>query len=308
MYIKYETDRSKFISIPWYIGSVCNYRCSYCIPDFHDGKEKFPDTYKPFIKLIDKVQKKYPGTEILAHLYGGEVTLWDKFYPLICDLNERGVGTRIVSNGSRSVEWWKKVADKISYLIVSYHMEYASEDHITEVMKLFDGNSQISFMIPPEKFDEAVEMMPRISENSETLLIPKFLRIKFTSELYPYTQEQLDFFNKTVYGGKYYTGAGKYSYGRIYRQSDDGKNELVGNVRQLYLKKLNRWKGWKCWGGIEQLFVEYNGDICVGQCRRGKFGNIYEDDYELPDEPFICDKDICNCTQDIIDCKREMDI
>lgn len=304
MYIKHKPIRADFISLPWYVGSVCNYNCSYCIPEFNNGKQPFPDR-KPYMDFIDKVRDKYPDKRLYITLYGGEVTLWNQFKEFVTECQDRNVAIRLVTNGAMPIKWWKEVTDKIHYISISYHMEYASEDHILELVKLRNRFVQINFMLPHDRFDEGVEIAQRLSEKGKVFVIPKFLRVGFGQTLYPYTEEQVKYFQTTVYGTQY-LNQGKYGYSRIMKGYDDGTTELIRNARVLYLQKLNRWEGWHCWGGIQQMFVDYYGDIYVGQCRRGKFGNIYDGiPYELPDKPFICDKEICNCTQDILDCDKE---
>lgn len=302
-YIKFRPLRDKFKSVAWYLGSVCNYSCSYCIPEFHDGKQKFPD-YGSFIRFINKIQEKYPNEKIMITLIGGEVTLWKQFKSFLQEWKDNEVYVRIISNGSRSIEWWKTVIDMLDYIVISYHTEFASEEHITELLKLINKKGHLSFMIPPKVFDESVKIARRISKNSQAFVIPKFLRKNFSSELYPYTQEQLDFFKKPPIGSNF-LDQGRFRYQGLEMQTSDGKIIHWSNARKIFLNKLNIWKGWKCWGGLDAFFVDWGGDICVGQCRRGKFANINDEEYELPNEPFICDKDICNCTQDIIETRKE---
>jgi len=306
-YIKYKSVKSPFIAVAWALGSVCNYSCSYCIPVLYDGKIKFPD-YKPFLDFTDKLKEKYPGQKIQVTMYGGETTLWKDFKVFLKESAERDVFIRIVSNGSRSIEWWKSVAHKINHSIISFHPEYAKEDHITEVLKLFmPGRSQMSLMVPHDRFDEMLELGKRISENAKVFVIPKFLRKQFGNELYPYTEEQLETFKKYAsgFGNKYLKEDEEFKHKGLILQKEDGELVRFRNARQLYLDDLNRWEGWKCWGGIESLFVDEAGEIFSGQCREGRIGNINEAGYVLPDEPIICGKDSCNCTQDILEAKKE---
>jgi organic radical activating enzyme len=304
-YVKFIPMKPAFISVAWTLGTTCNYSCSYCSSSLSDGKIPFPD-YDPFIRFIDKLKDKYPNKKILVMLLGGEVTLWKqlKDFLIVCRLKD--IYVRLVSNGSRSVEWWKTVSYLISDLIVSYHTEFADESHITEVMKLFSkGDRQVNLLIPPDKFDETVELGKRISKNAHVYVIPKYLRKKFKT-LYPYTQEQLKFFtNRNLEFGTTYFNKGEVRHTALIVENEDGKKTIYKNSREIFLKKLNYWYGWKCWGGIDNFYIDLIGDIFIGQCREGKFGNINEDNYKLPDEPYICTKEACICTQDIIEMRKE---
>ena len=304
--VKFKPLKEKFISVAWYIGSVCNYSCSYCNPELSDGKIKFSD-YNPFIRFTDKLKKKYPGQKVVLTLYGGEVTLWKQFKEFLEVCKSKEIYVRIVTNGSRSIRWWKTVAHLLSHPIVSYHTEYANEKHITELMKLFrHGCCQVNLMVLPDNFDEVIQLGRRISENAKVFVIPKFLRLNFTNDLYPYTDEQLEFFEKTASGfGNEYLDEKTFKHYGILIEYEDGKVSRYKNARQIFLKNLNHWRNWKCWGGIDSFFVDYRGDVFVGQCRQGKFANINSKKYKLPDDPFTCKIEVCNCTQDILEMKKE---
>ena len=305
-YVKFTSLKDKFISVAWYLGSICNYSCSYCDPELSDGKIKFSD-YKPFIRFTDKLKRKYPGQKILLTLYGGEVTLWKQFKEFLEVCKTKEVYVRIVTNGSRSIKWWKTVANLLDHPIVSYHTEYANEEHITDLMKIFNrGNCQVNLMVPPDNFDQIIETGRRISRNAKVFVIPKFLRLNFTTELYAYTDDQIAFFEKTASGfGNEYLDEGSFRHYGILIEKENGEVIKYRNARQVFLNNLNRWKGWKCWGGIDSFFVDYRGEIYVGQCRQGKFANINSKHYKLPNNPYICDVEACNCTQDILEMKKE---
>jgi organic radical activating enzyme len=307
-YVKYTPLKNKFITLALSLGTVCNYSCSYCTPALYNGKFKFPNSIDNIIRFIEKIEEKYPDEKIFLTFFGGEVTLWKHFKTFVEQCKLKGIAIRIVSNGSRSIKWWETVAHLLHSAIISYHTEFASEQHITEVMKLFKkGAGIVSLMVPPPSFDETIEIGKRISKNAHVYVIPKYLRKNFKTELYPYTQEQLKLFSEDYVSGfgQEYLDEGYFVHKGIIIEKEDGTVEKYRNGRQIFLKELNRWKGWKCWGGIEGFLIDEIGDIFIGQCREGKFGNINEDNYKLPDEPYICNKEVCNCTQDILEMKRE---
>ena len=304
-YIKHMPVRNDFISIAWYISSVCNYNCSYCREDLHDGKVKFPDEYNDFSRFISKLREKYPNRKIFLTMYGGEVTLWNKFEEFLDYCKDNQISVRLVTNGAKSLSWWKRNIHKIYSVIISYHHEYASEEHITEIMKMTASRGQVSLLIPPDHFDEVLEIGRRISENAKVYVIPKFLRIDLQEKLYPYTPQQLEIFQTVSFGMEYAnSNKGYFKYRGFLEYKDDGTIERYSNTRQIYIQGLNRWKGWKCWGGIDSFYVDYKSNVFVGQCSRGLMFNL-KDDYELATEPFICDKTFCNCSQDMMDCRKE---
>ena len=107
------------------------------------------------------------------------------------------------------------------------------------------------------------------------------------------------------FGHKHLEETNDFRHTGIILQKDDGTTVRYRNSRQIYLEGLNKWKGWYCSGGINSYFVDEIGDVYVGQCRIGKFANINDEQYELRDEPILCTRDSCNCTQDILETSKE---
>ena len=304
-FISYTPLKDTYTSVSWQNGSVCNYSCSYCLESLHDGKIKFSD-YKPFVKFLRTVKEKYKERPLMITIYGGEVTRWPDIDIFLKICKEEHFKVRLVSNGSKSVDWWKKHKDIIYHLVVSYHPEFASEKHITEVLKVFSesGICQLNMMLLPEKFDELMEMAKRISENAKVFVIPKLLRKDFSEIFYPYTEGQYKKYRENVrgFGNKYLSSEIK-QRGVVFRDIS-GKMVKFHNARQVVLKGLNRWKGWKCSGGLDTFFVDYDGSVYAGQCRVRKMGNI-NGTFELPDTYTTCQAEFCKCTQDILETTKE---
>ena len=116
-YVKVIPNRTDFIALSWYVGSVCNYTCSYCNDQYHNGEKKFPDDWSPFKKLIEKMRDKYPDRKIFLSLYGGELTIWKRFPEFLTYCDSLGIDVRLVSNGARNLQWWRENTDKLHSVI-----------------------------------------------------------------------------------------------------------------------------------------------------------------------------------------------
>jgi organic radical activating enzyme len=83
---------------------------------------------------------------------------------------------------------------------------------------------------------------------------------------------------------RFYTETGKFA--------DMSTDSLVG-------QKLNFFKGWTCGLGVENIFVDMDGNIYGASCRLGgKLGNIYED-FQVPEKWLTCTKSLCSCGADL---------
>jgi hypothetical protein len=79
---------------------------------------------------------------------------------------------------------------------------------------------------------------------------------------------------------------------------EDGSSE-ESNVNDLLAQEKNKFKGWMCWAGVQNLTIDNEGNVWRAICRvGGKLGNIYEG-FEIPATPIVCTKESCTCAADI---------
>jgi len=179
-----STIQDKFISISWRIATICNYNCSYC----GDPKIKPFKDYEGFFNFVEDVKKKYPDKEVILQLLGGEVTIWNKFVEFLTKCNEKSIKISVITNGSPSVEWWKKNIDKMTYVLISYHYEHSSKKHFREIAPIVRHKASILLMTPPDKFDEIIEFGKQLSSECKIVVVPKFI-LDVDGKPYPYTDE-----------------------------------------------------------------------------------------------------------------------
>jgi hypothetical protein len=71
------------------------------------------------------------------------------------------------------------------------------------------------------------------------------------------------------------------------------------NVNDLLANETNKFKGWLCWAGVQNITIDNEGNVWRAICRvGGKLGTIY-DDFKVPTDPIICTKESCTCAADI---------
>lgn len=296
--------QNNVIAITWFVGNVCNYSCYYCKPTFHNSSKKFDENYYPFLSFVDKIKDKYPNYQIVITVQGGEVTLWNRLPQFLIDCQARNYDVQFISNGSKPIDWWKNNIHLIEYVIVSYHTQYAEEEHFRKLCNIIKGKSQINMMITPESFSECIRISKSLASEYHIPVLLKYIRRNFTTELYDYTPSQLKFiYNIRGFGLRFLKNIGTSSSVYVV---DEKENEKCVHVSKLFLGKENHFKNWKCWGGLTSFFVDFGGVIFRGQCGIGKIGNIYSSkELQLPNEPFICSKETCNCIVDLSGCRKE---
>lgn len=93
------------------------------------------------------------------------------------------------------------------------------------------------------------------------------------------------------------------SFKNIIVHKFDGVNYTSeeSNVNDLLMNENNKFKGWECWAGVQNITIDNKGDVWRAICRQGnKLGNISED-FSFPDvtDTVVCQKSSCNCAADI---------
>lgn len=295
--------------VNWCLGNTCNYSCSYCPKALHDGSNRWPDpeVIKNFIR---KVVEAHPTKKIYFEFTGGEVTMYKHFTEICQYCTELGVKVGLISNGSRTIRYWEENKQYFDHVCLSYHPEFADEDHFIDVVKLLhnDIRTHVNIMMSPQKFERCYKLADKVKDLGNLSMALQPLIHDFGDKLYDYTTEQLkvfdtqhELFTKHIKFTKrfdYYRGAMK-------TVKVDG-NTQVSSAHRFISEKTNDWSGWKCYAGVEQLIVDMDGHFYRGWCKvGGRLGKIDDINLKLPTAPVICNKTMCHCNFDIMSTKEK---
>lgn len=303
--IKYERKTPNLIIIDWWLGNFCNYKCHYCFPFSNKGNRRVPplDVFEHnLFYLISKIKEN----NLIPYfvLSGGEPTVYNEITKLLKILKDNNIGSYIVTNGSRTYNWWFKNQELIDSLNISYHTEYADKKHILNLAKLFQNNrNTISMMASPKKelFDRMIEAYNFFIENDITEYSNLNVKPLYSDkDVYNYTEEQLKFIKKNVMirckKNKTKTNYDKTSFGY------DAKGNKYTAHSNVLLRINPDFTGWDCSIGREFISIDYSGNIranCGEKIFKKPF-NMYKDDleyknFELPEKTVKCTVGKCLC-------------
>lgn len=89
---------------------------------------------------------------------------------------------------------------------------------------------------------------------------------------------------------------------RIYHE-DGSFNDF--STEEVVASRLNSFLGWKCAAGVENLCINFDGDVQSASCgsigpdgRSGKYGNVFED-FTLDGQWITCAQEFCSCGADL---------
>ena len=308
-----DSTHKKTFFICWTLHDFCNYRCSYCPPGLNGGNRrhiKFEHVKKLYTNLKSKLSS---DTKIIIAFSGGEPTLHPEFIEIVKYLRENGCEVTMTSNSGRGLEWWKEIEPYLTHMVFSYHPEFTKFDKFYEKVEYLSQHCWINvdIMMDPDHWDELIgyaNEFKKLKRNVGVIHLPIQQNFGTTNEglLYSYTEEQRQFLANppNFYGShdipkhKLAQSGGKIGRGPATVTYDDQTTERL-DYKTLIAKDLNKFNGLTCNIGLEGLILEFE-DVYRGYCHvGGKIANLLDDDFDLPIDPVICNKERCACSVDI---------
>jgi organic radical activating enzyme len=304
-------DHKNYVVINWCLGNTCNYACSYCPSSLHDASTPWPnfETVKSF---IDGAISHFVGKKLYFEFTGGEVTLWKDLLPTAIYLKSKNCKVGIISNGSRSLDFFAKALDTIDHICLSFHPESAYEDHFFSVVQYCSERvrTHVNFMMDPKLFDRSLAFSMRAKHIPNISVAIQPLVKDLVGELLPYAEEQIQVMNSQnellakhiVYNKKY-----EYYRGAMAMVDGEGTRRVMAPHRFISSGN-NNWFGWDCFIGLEQIVVDMEGDVFRGWCKvGGALGKIGDQELNFPKEAISCLKTNCHCNLDIMATKVKRD-
>jgi MoaA/NifB/PqqE/SkfB family radical SAM enzyme len=299
--------KNNIMVIDWILSNVCNFKCSYCTPDSNGG-----DLYWPDINQCETIVRRI--TEQSTHDYriytilGGEPTVWKDFTRLseiIKEVDPNSV-VNILTNGSRTLNWWNRTKQYLDKVSISYHHEQADVDHTIEVVNNIKDYCQtnIQMLMDINHWDKCVDIFEKLRDNTTVPIQIKKLQVEFgKKDWMQYSEEQIIWMQQAHRSTaiRPITKRNKTSLG-INCYYDDG-SVIEETNHELIQAAKNKFKGWACNIGRDLLVIKANGDIVPANACNQKvvMGNIKKDpaNFNLLSTPIICDYNECTCGSDI---------
>jgi molybdenum cofactor biosynthesis enzyme MoaA len=145
------TPVDEYFSITWQLGIRCNYDCMYCPTSYHDSTSlhhSLDKLQQAWISIFEKT--KHHNLKYKVSLTGGELTTNKHFLPFVEWLrenyNQHLFKILLTTNGSATLNYYKKVFKVIDNISFSMHSE-----HINET-EFFNMIIELSKAINPDKF------------------------------------------------------------------------------------------------------------------------------------------------------------
>ncbi len=101
---------------------------------------------------------------------------------------------------------------------------------------------------------------------------------------------------------------------------DSDLGPVEASIEDLVSSKLNSFLGWRCYAGIQNLYIDFDGRVWIANCAGAPLNSIdfgnrqpwgylgkYNTEFFLPAAPVTCPKANCGCGSDIVITKHKID-
>lgn len=277
--------------INWWLMNHCSWTCSYCPDIIRKGNIDLPfvDDCKNFLDRA-QLHGQQRGLKLHLDFTGGEVTEWNQFLELIGYAKSIGSLVQFRSNASCALAHWQKLMNSTDIVVMEVHPEHTSLGHFlicVESAKAHEVEVHINVNMLPNNWQEIESVLEKIQTKWPEISISR--KILFDDPIKNtqpknYSQPQMDLLKNQRHDLIYTTG-------NVSRSTD---------YQTLILENKNRFTGWRCQIGLDQVIVDAWGKIYKGHCRKSAYiGKISDDQINWPTEPMICDLPLCRNAFDI---------
>lgn len=310
-----STQESNVLQVRFFPTDICNYNCSYCFAGSHDGIYRYPTDVDTIIKnfkiLFDYYKNNFNKT--VFHLViagGGEPTLWpglDLFCKKIKDVYD--VRITIVSNGSRTTQWWSDNSMYFDKAILSCHHEFVDINHFIEVADLlFESGTDVTALalMDAEHWNTCVSNIDCMQNSKYSWYIQAKVIVDapgkgadaYTSDQHAYINNSLkriptsDWLLPRIHELKLHDSVVLFN----------DESSIVAQSHTILLNQWNGFYGWECKIGLESISIDVSG-LLKAACGLSMFVedlNIFSKDFKINYKPknIKCTNVLCTCQPD----------
>lgn len=325
----------RIITVTWFIGKRCNYDCSYCPSYIHDNYSPHVDK-QDCLEFIDQLEKHAvaQNKELKVSITGGEPFVHPNFFEILDYLKKVKSLTQltVTTNGSLPLDTYKKSADYLTNLTVSLHLEQAQDVIDSTVEKILTLNRipglffSVNLMAVPDKFRIVERIIDVFKSNKVKFILRKIdppfdgLNTKISKgDVEQIKQEQERFIEQKMHKKslwqkdidkrqQYYYSKEELLFLEKFEDVDQWQNiklhtpsdSIEKNTDELKSKNLNSWEGWKCFIGVDSLYIQHDGTVFRGNCLQGKALGKLGQTIDWPKKPVTCAIKWCTCNADMV--------
>jgi len=327
-----EIESRGHTHINWCVNDVCPFECWYCPEPTWGGKTKQHFTWDECSHAVDVICDHYKKGYFI--LTGGEPTNWIYYTKILQKLhNNPNWSVMTLTNLSRKLSFIEEYIHYNDYVSCSYHPNVIKSDKQRELwFNKIDAikhktNVAVRIMMDPQHWDHCLEMYHRLNDKKlfiDPVRIQNFIdghdvntHAAGEDLEFSYTNKQLSVLEELIpkVGYEYASNVDNIDPLQTTLTYADGVSDTYksegawAELIDLNHKKRNKFKGWHCDIGINNLFIDPKGDIAKSVCKGARkqmlssFKNIAN--IAWPDRPTVCEYEWCFCDPELLISKRK---
>lgn len=291
-----NNDHPEILKISINLTDYCNYNCNYCIADVPNKINK-QNIKKEYIKFFfDYIKRKHiSDIKFRVNLLGGEPTLYKDIDFVIDSIlyNYPDTILKLVTNGSASIDYYEKMINKYNIrLNISYHPEFADDEHFIDILQMLNKNSynnyEILILLDYDYYDKIISFVNKLN-NYEYNIGVNYIVLAGID----YNNTKFSIFNDLISSKNNIYGL------ELYRLTFEKKviNLSYKDISSFNSNNINIFKGMKCY--INHWTI-YNNKIKL-LCSKSEYKllpndiNKFLQEYNDNKNGIICDINKCDC-------------
>jgi len=277
--------------VDWWVHNHCDWKCSYCPELLRTGSIPMPSLTdcRAFVQdLVGRAQGL--GIRPRIKFTGGEPTEWSSLEDLVKYSHDQGVIIGLRTNANVDNVRWQILCEGLTYLELVYHPEHTqSSVYMLNLNRALEYgiNMRCVFNMLPTRFEETDELLAKIRDKYPQVSIER--RMLFTDPAVNHKPMQ-------------YTEPQKV---KLVRQIGDiritqGSMVSYTDYPTMIADKANRFEGYQCYIGQEQIIVDAWGRVARGHCRQGGHLGSIGGIINWPTTSITCRRPSCDNAFDIL--------
>ena len=297
------------LSVYWTLTDFCNFRCNYCPTNLHSGdfksgrKPGYPTDSEIRIFLDRLINVHAKGKFLQVCISGGEPTLHPMYEEIVDTLRPHGI-VETITNGTRSIDWWKQLKHFPDKIVMSLHAGWTKIDKVNELGEfLLDNNVYVTYnmMCDPGKWESVQDMYKQLTPRLQALVNAKILTHHIDGpsdgQQWEYHPEQIEYIKSISVSLE----QPERRFSNINLSStliyDDGTSSKLVSPFAIINNNQHGFYNWECSAGSEGITISYDGFAYASNCRSVRMGRI--NNFNLFQNPIICPRNLCKCGSDI---------
>ena len=313
--------------IEWHLTYACPFKCWYCPEPVWNGPLLARYDWEVYSNFLDEVLERYEKGYFL--LSGGEPTNWPYFTNILDKLhNNPNWNVMTLTNLSRSKDFIDQWAHKTDWIVTSFHPNViktqAQRDKWFEKALSYKKKTllNIKILMDPLHWDYCLDKYNSLNDEDISLTPVRIHNVAEATRpqtYIHYTPEQEKILSnlKAKMGNNLRKEASPIPERETTLKYDDGEEQTsIGAfdawhiTSQIMRHDRNKFKGWLCRMGLDNLHIDEKGNIYRGICATDKqtsVGHITELHHvKWPVSPTICPKTYCYCEGEVGITKRKL--